>query len=385
MKRVHVLIYLQDGNQLRIATTLVHEFAHALRRSIINGEEIWGGQPTPLITQVHNRGGPRLPNLGITKTSWFTDKNKSYQTSRNAPPLNLKPKRGWVDEFHTYDYWPVPTQWYKTLFTEGFWENVRGFGPEAKKMRTEKLGMRFPSEGHPDAKSRVDDSGINIGGGWSYGPPQTRSQTERSRMKDRLSAKLTRQHNVRKAENYTNHPVITYSCPRWDDIVEYLFTNRGLLDLALDSMEVFSEPTFFRYIRDHGGISLTPMEFRSFLGVANERQELFLWEPFPGFGIVKHIPTGWPPSSSASSTFWTSLISEADEDNMETLDNFMSDQSVQEALYEYCGECRDLDMESFRLWLVHRFEAEEFDGEDADEDFRNVILESVRQGGTYFT
>ncbi|KAJ8059426.1 hypothetical protein OCU04_012370 [Sclerotinia nivalis] len=361
------------GNRLRIGTTLVHEFA------------IWGGQPTPLISQVYNRGGPGLPNLGIIKTSWFTDKNKSYQTSRNAPPLNLKPKRGRIDKFHTYDYWPVPTQWYKTLFIEGFWENVRAFGPEAKRMRTENLGMRFLSKDHSDAKSRVDDSGINIGGGWSYGPPQTRSQTERSRMKNRLSATLTKQYDVRKAENYTKPPVITYSCPRWDDITEYLFGNRGPLDLALDSMEILSEPTFFRYIRDHGGINLTPMEFRSFLGVANERQELFLWEPFPGFGIVKRIPTGWPPPTSGFSTFWTSSNSEPDEDNMETLDNLMSDQSVQEALYEYCGECRDLDMETFRKWLVYQFEAEEFDGEDADEDFRDVILESVRQGGTYFT
>ncbi|KAF7867432.1 hypothetical protein EAF04_005515 [Stromatinia cepivora] len=368
------------GNRLRIATTLVHEFA------------IWGGQPTSLITQVYNRGGPGLPNLGIIKTSWFTDKNKSYQTSRKAPPLNFKPRRGRIDKFHTYDYWPVPTPWYKTLFTEGFWENVREFGPEAKRMRIEKLGMRFLSKDHPDAKNRVDDSGISIGGGWSYGPPQTRSQTQRFRMKNRLSVTLTKQYDVKKVETYDpldylniKPPVVTYSCPRWDGITEYLFGNRGPLDLALDSMEILSEPTFFRYIRDHGGINLTPMEFRSFLGVANERRELFLWEPFPGFGVVKRIATGWPPPTPGSSILWTSPSSEPDEDNMETLDNLMSDQAVQEALYEYCGECRDLDMETFRKWLVYRFEAEEFDGEDADEDFWVVILETVRQGGIYFT
>ncbi|TGO46136.1 hypothetical protein BOTNAR_0611g00020 [Botryotinia narcissicola] len=63
----------------------------------------------------------------------------------------------------------------------------------------------------------------------------------------------------------------------------------------------------------------------------------------------------------------------------------MSDEAVQEALYDYCGGCRDLDIETFRLWLVHRFEMDEFDGEDADEKFRDLIWETVRQGGTYFT
>ncbi|TGO83785.1 hypothetical protein BPOR_0593g00060 [Botrytis porri] len=69
------------GNHLRIATTLVHEFV------------IWGGQPMSLMTQMYNRGGPDLPNWGVIKTSCFTDKNKTYQTSRKAPALNRKSKR----------------------------------------------------------------------------------------------------------------------------------------------------------------------------------------------------------------------------------------------------------------------------------------------------
>lgn len=114
--------------------------------------------------------------------------------------------------------------------------------------------------------------------------------------------------------------------------------------------------------------------------------QFYRWEPFPGFGIVKRITTGWPPITPGSDSIsWPSPIGEPDEDDMETLDNLMSDQAVQEALYEYCGECRDLDMETFRKWLVHRFETEEFDGDDAGEEFRDVILETVRQGGAYFT
>ncbi|KAG4027309.1 hypothetical protein MFRU_031g00570 [Monilinia fructicola] len=370
------------GNRLRVATTLVHEFA------------IWGGQPTSLITQVYNRGGPGLPNLGIVKTSWFTDKNKSYQTSRKAPPLNRKPRRGRIDTFHTYDYWPVPTSWYGTLFTEEFWGNVRKFGPEAKKMKIETFGMRFLSDDHPDARTRIDDGRMNIGGGWPYEAPQTRGKTKRFRIKSKIASTLTQQANdddIRENHDpldYLNArpPIVTYSCPRWDDITGYLFDHRGPLELALDSMGVLSEPAFFRYIRDHGGITLTPMEFRGFLGVANEREELFLWEPFPGFGIVKRIATGWPPPTPGpNSISLPTPIGEPDQEDMETLDNLMSDQEVQEALYEYCGEGRDLDIETFRRWLVYRFDAEEFNGENATEEFRDIIWETVREGGAYFT
>lgn len=232
---------------------------------------------------MYNRGGPGLPNLGIIKTSWFTDKNQTYQTSRRAPPLNQKPKRGRIDNFYTYDYWPVPTLWYKNIFKEEFWENVKNFGPEAKEIKIEKLGMRFLSKDHPEAKTQIEDSGINIGKGWPYGPPQTRSQTERSRSMNKILTALTNPPNdVKKEKSHdplsptTRPPMVTYSCPRWNDITGYLFENRGPLGLALDTMEISSEPSFFRYIREHGGIQLTPMELRGFLGVANDRGELFL-------------------------------------------------------------------------------------------------------------
>ncbi|KAF7920922.1 hypothetical protein EAE99_007774 [Botrytis elliptica] len=312
------------GNQLRIATTLVHEFAVNL-----------GGQPMSLMTRMYNRGGPGLPNLGIIKTSWFTDKNKTYQTSRKAPALNRKPKRGQTDKFHTCDCWPVPTQWYSSLFTEGFWENVRMLGPEAKKMRAEKRGIRYLSKDHPDAKSHIDDSGISIGYGWPYGPPQTRSQIERFIAVDKVLMRISKQHGSwEKGDDSldyfnTKPPTVTSSCPRWNEITEHLSSNRGPLDLALDTMKLLSEPTLFRYIRDHGGIDLTSLEFRNFLGVANQKQELFLWEPFPGFGVVKRIAVGWPPPiGGPDSVSWPSPIGETDEEDVETLDNLMSDEAV---------------------------------------------------------
>jgi len=70
-------------------------------------------------------------------------------------------------------------------------------------------------------------------------------------------------------------PEVTYHCPRWDEITSYLFNNRGPLELALDTMGTIPVPSFYRYIRDRGGISLTPLEFRNFLGVASAKGELF--------------------------------------------------------------------------------------------------------------
>lgn len=77
-------------------------------------------------------------------------------------------------------------------------------------------------------------------------------------------------------------PDVEYACPRWNEITEYLFKNRGPWQLALDTMGILSVPSFYRYIRDRGGISLKPLEFWNFLGAANKRQELFMYA-FPAF------------------------------------------------------------------------------------------------------
>lgn len=68
----------------------------------------------------------------------------------------------------------------------------------------------------------------------------------------------------------------SYVCPRYDEIRTYLLGQRGANELALDTMTVLSEPQFYRYIRDRGGIQISAQEFRAFLWTANERHELFM-------------------------------------------------------------------------------------------------------------
>lgn len=71
-------------------------------------------------------------------------------------------------------------------------------------------------------------------------------------------------------------------CPRWDEITQYLFQNRGPLELAINTMTFeMSEPTFYRYIRERGSLDITPAEFRDFLKVAHRRRLLFRYHPFP--------------------------------------------------------------------------------------------------------
>lgn len=52
-----------------------------------------------------------------------------------------------------------------------------------------------------------------------------------------------------------------FTCPRYEDIIRYLFGNR-VDELALDTMDFpMPEPTLLRYITRHG-FEITPVEFR---------------------------------------------------------------------------------------------------------------------------
>jgi hypothetical protein len=74
-------------------------------------------------------------------------------------------------------------------------------------------------------------------------------------------------------------PEETYFCPRWYEIKQYLIDNSAPTKLAISTMGMLSEPGFLRYIRDCGGLEITPQEFRNFLGAANVTRELFLFVP----------------------------------------------------------------------------------------------------------
>lgn len=65
-------------------------------------------------------------------------------------------------------------------------------------------------------------------------------------------------------------------CPRWEEITEYMFRNRGPGELALDTMTFdIPEHVLYKYILQRGGLDITAEEFRDFLAMAHKKLELF--------------------------------------------------------------------------------------------------------------
>jgi hypothetical protein len=251
--------------------------------------------------QAYNRGGPGLPNMGIFKTNWFTASHSGYHTAR-SPPQNKPPtsENEGNDPLNTYDYWPVPTSWCCYLFGDQFWNvEVRKYGADAARMGPLGYGTRVVI-GDPrriETMGRLEkrdyESGVNEGvfedtaicEGWTEGEKEEALTRNAMAVRSRRIFDAMRMENFRDVDDeeenlqteFGNSPLRPrYSCPRYEEIKEYLFANRGPLQLALDTMGILSGPAFYRYIRDRGCISLTPIKFRSFLGVANERRELFM-------------------------------------------------------------------------------------------------------------
>ncbi|CZR66587.1 uncharacterized protein PAC_16488 [Phialocephala subalpina] len=169
-------------------------------------------------------------------------------------------------------------------------------------------------------------------------------------------------------------PAVKYRCTRWAEITQYLFDNQGPGELSLDTMTMLSVPVFYRYIRNHGGIDLTPMEFRNFLGVANERKELFIWEPHPDPGVVMKIEAGWPAAPDQD------IIDDEPSDLAQALDTYLSDADVQEGLCESYGERRDLEVEEFLRWLKFK---DLVQWDIPLDEFQEVIYESYDTGSAY--
>ncbi|KAG4429548.1 hypothetical protein IFR05_014971 [Cadophora sp. M221] len=395
------------GLRFRLATTLVHEFAHATRRAIelLNigpasrlkdntltepyyqneplselgcsfSSQFWGGNNFSMMRQIYNRGGPGLPNLGFFQNSFFTSRNAGYSTSRGAPSLPPPVSAGELDPFYTYDFWVVLTSWYGGLFDQELWEvQLRSMAKDALKMGPLKYGARTVDGALAVSRISFNRAGRNIREALSLRPsssgtPPTGQYGERDDNEDEdFEMKLP------------EIPVMpTPSCPRYDEIKRYLFANRDPLELALDTMRILPESTFYRYIRDHGRITISAHELRTFLHMALDNWELFFWEPFLGSGTVMRIPVGWPSRSTATISL---PLTEADEDTINQLDSLMGDTEFREKLYQYTLEMWDLDIEYFRIWLLST------DGDDMwdvdPEDFEGVVVQSVAQGSSYFS
>ncbi|KAL2063122.1 hypothetical protein VTL71DRAFT_6194 [Oculimacula yallundae] len=123
--------------------------------------------------------------------------------------------------------------------------------------------------------------------------------------------------------------------------------------MAIDTMGILPEGTFYRYVQDCKGITVTRRELKGFLSQCYERRQLFIWEPFPSPGWVVRVAAGWPPAPVYSNR--RQLIDphfQPDPRKVDILRLMLSDDlRLREELYLSGGEMRDVSFESFRRLL----------------------------------
>ncbi|PVH75183.1 hypothetical protein DL98DRAFT_593452 [Cadophora sp. DSE1049] len=266
-----------------------------------------------------------------------TEVNAGYRQPPSKPQTKGEP-----DPYTTIESWPVPTEWYGKIVTQEFWDQkVRSYGLKALQMGHLKYGTRMMKDSSDIGFIRRMENGkiekVNsLGSKMQLCVPvgQTEAQQEAVIGEEKRSAKgqqileamsglsITESSNgvssgqgspeqlatAKREESLgaesdsdpeardktvakypplrANGSRFPQKCPRYEEIKAFLTANRGEQKLALDTMALLPEPTFYRYIRDLKSINLTTQEFKAFLSKCHENKELFIWKPFPIPGIV---------------------------------------------------------------------------------------------------
>ncbi|KAI6716060.1 hypothetical protein JHW43_001444 [Diplocarpon mali] len=371
--------------QFKIATTLVHETAHAVwaYRVMMTSQfddmadvepyfenevlaelgwsledKLWGGEPMDLLPPEYSTGGPGLPSAGIVKTNWSVDRHHT-----RAPVLEPVEKlpEDVDDPFTIHDYYPIPTTWVASLFEGDLWASQsQAFGAEATLMKPSLVGTRAQYDpqsleeeliGFARAKSDLDSS-LPLDRSMSAAE-QTRVRAENAQrqqaqdvLRQMTSRIVVRAPEMEDADD-PDPPEPVYECARWDAIAQYMCAHRAPGDLALDTLDFpMPEQTMFRHVHDDGlGMpGITPDEFRDFLRVCNQRKLLFSYRPFPGAGTLRRIPTGWPPAPVVRPR----RKAPVDGPTVQDLSTLLRDGDFQENVYRDYGEFRDVDFEHLR-------------------------------------
>jgi hypothetical protein len=276
---------------------------------LLRRTQLWGGYAKDIVGPEISDGGPGLAPMGVMKTNWFTELHENY---REGVTVTLKPipvLQGAIDPYYTYDYWVVPVSWQLNFFDTSFWNGtVRHVGESATRMGPLTYGARRFSDDPDEAQSftllqdprvtqrtyvwhepihegmphhikvalrwenlrRSHVQGIvnSTGSSRNKQPKGTNPENEKDNV---INAK-----DEVDTEDEDGEDEIVPACPRWFEITEYLFDNRGPLELALDTMTFdMPEATLYRYIMNRGGLNITTGEWRVFLRHCNFRDDLF--------------------------------------------------------------------------------------------------------------
>ncbi|KAL2067941.1 hypothetical protein VTL71DRAFT_16039 [Oculimacula yallundae] len=386
---------------------------------------IFGGAKIKFGNGDDARGGPGLPSGGIGRYDHFTGFGVNYKSDKD--PYFPKPVApGMLDPFYVRDIWPINTEWAANLFKEDFWNTkVLQSASAALKMGPLKYGVRSHINKTNLAVAGLSQNILLDGTGAELGLFGTDYHVKTGAAGDDIevqnlraarNVETARIRNVLNILDYpqpgppalpnnavnleyyafnpftpeTNRklvdaepPSLPYTCPRYDIIRQWLVNNRDPFQLAIDTMYIHEESSFYRYIRDHsqyltqsgigGAITLTPHELRGFLFETQRRKELFVYEPFPAPGVLLKIAKGWPPRAQPytfPSVTLSAKLSALAEDFEQTIefDDFM------EMYYTRIGEVRDVDIAEFQfMWNKLSTEDDEEDWDITLAEFEEVL------------
>ncbi|KUJ13001.1 uncharacterized protein LY89DRAFT_785531 [Mollisia scopiformis] len=346
--------------QHRVAQIAIHEFGHSAwqlvadKRGMRNKmrsiepnfapetvmelgfsfvQSVFGGEAEHAHGPAYHRGGPGLAGYAVFKQSYFEREHarRIDRANREAPDTTMASSSITepVQSKPSFDTYPVPFSWVKSLFQPATWNVVMKNLGTASHMGPCTVGTRiFPMFGQtPDWYTYLTSENPNqvaAALGLMKVDPQLGKMYGLDRVKQveeiysRLGMSASARSQLRASQASSEPtlgqrqamitankwdtlpdeeeiPLEDWKCPRYQEIFAYLCSNRAPLELALDTMTILPFTVFYRYIRDRGGITLSAMELWNFLGLASKREELFLFMPYPGPGLVIRLEVGWPP------------------------------------------------------------------------------------------
>lgn len=355
-----------------------------------------------MVTVNYSRGGPGLPAMGTFLTNWFTEKHEFYSDGK-APILAYDPRleMGSNDPFCVFDYFPIPLIWHHSLFQSDLWNiPVRKFGTKATRMGPLSMGTRFLA-GNPADEPAIYIKSSELATVPVIAIPGDMNQLQMaslmfengrrakafaitlavSRLVQPEAEAAPPEEGAHDEEDEHTTPKV-YNCPRWDEITQYLFKNRGPEELALDTMKFeMPEPNLYRYILDRGGLDISIAEFRQFLGFANQTNQIFQyithpissskpnaltnvisWFPFPGTGVIALNPNGWPPAKEYT------IEPKAPPQDIHWI-NFeltIRDTRIQNRIYWEFGEYRDIAYSTLAILISRALAPDQPDISEAE-------------------
>ncbi|CZS90034.1 hypothetical protein WAI453_002987 [Rhynchosporium graminicola] len=386
-------VYLGRTNTTRLMIEPYYQDEPLIELGFSFTAQIFGGSTRDPSRMFRSRGGPGLPPFVAFRENWFTEDSLQYGSNGGyRRPSSGTQLPGKFDPFTVKSRLVIPTQFYGTIMTQEMWDQkVRSYGLKALEIGPLKYGLRFDRGSlerimttDPESNDLVTTiktfDGI-LHGSISIGDPVSVQQivlaeTIRLMKSLRISEALSDSNSVPSSassaqddtrqdltfnpedriktvpeypEIYIGSSQFTQQCPRFEEIKAFLIANRAEQKLALDTMGILPEGTFYRYISRFKGITVTQRELKAFLSQCFEKKELFIWDPFPSPGMVMRVAAGWPdtPLYTKRRQLFNPFY-QSDKRSLNLLSRPLRDNvRVRESLYVESGEMRDMSYLGF--------------------------------------